>query len=194
MKAIHGGKTKNDKIDSHKIALLLRGGMMPMAYAYPQAMRATRDLLRRRMQLMRVRTEAMAHIQNSVSQYNLPPLAKKLSFAANRQGVAEQFPETSARRSVEVDLALIDHLDGQLQAVELYLVRHAKVDDAPRTAAGRESGGPQGEEVRQVEGAVDSGRQDRPRRVLDAQAQGGVRCEPLLQPLNPRRRRVSRKA
>ena len=34
MKAIHGGKTKSDKIDSHKIALLLRGGMMPMAYAY----------------------------------------------------------------------------------------------------------------------------------------------------------------
>ena len=96
MKAIHGGKTKNDKIDSHKISLLLRGGMMPMAYAYPQAMRATRDLLRRRMQLTRTRAEAMAHIQNTVSQYNLPPLTKKLSFAANRQGVAEQFPEASA--------------------------------------------------------------------------------------------------
>ena len=57
MKAIHGGKTK---IDSHKIALLFRGGMMPMAYAYPHALRATRDLLRRRMQLMRVRSEAIA--------------------------------------------------------------------------------------------------------------------------------------
>ena len=27
MKAIHGGKAKNDKIDSHKIAVLLKGGM-----------------------------------------------------------------------------------------------------------------------------------------------------------------------
>ena len=45
MKAIHGGKTKNDKIDSQKIAGLLRGGMLPLAYAYPQAMRSTRDLL-----------------------------------------------------------------------------------------------------------------------------------------------------
>jgi transposase len=35
MKAIHGGKAKNDKIDSHKIAVLLRGGMIPMAYVYP---------------------------------------------------------------------------------------------------------------------------------------------------------------
>ena len=29
MKAIHGGKTKNDKIDSFKIATMLRGGMFP---------------------------------------------------------------------------------------------------------------------------------------------------------------------
>jgi transposase len=51
MKAIHGGKAKNDKIDSHKIAVLLRGGMLPKAYVYPATMRATRDLLRRRMHL-----------------------------------------------------------------------------------------------------------------------------------------------
>ena len=37
MKAIHGGKTKNDKIDSQKIAAMLRGGMLPMAYTYPKA-------------------------------------------------------------------------------------------------------------------------------------------------------------
>ncbi len=47
MKAIHGGKTKSDKIDAHKIAALLQSGMMPMAYVYPREMRATRDLLRR---------------------------------------------------------------------------------------------------------------------------------------------------
>ncbi len=45
MKAIHGGKAKNDKIDSHKIAVLLRGGMLPQAYVYPAGMRSTRDLL-----------------------------------------------------------------------------------------------------------------------------------------------------
>ncbi len=35
MKAIHGGKAKNDKIDAFKIATLLRGGSLPMGYAYP---------------------------------------------------------------------------------------------------------------------------------------------------------------
>jgi transposase len=48
MKALHGGKAKNDKIDSQKIAVLLRGGMIPVAYVYPPQMRSTRDLLRRR--------------------------------------------------------------------------------------------------------------------------------------------------
>jgi hypothetical protein len=31
MKAVHGGKVKNDKIDSHKIAGLLRGGMLDIS-------------------------------------------------------------------------------------------------------------------------------------------------------------------
>src|SRR5437764_1357812 len=72
MKAIHGGKAKNDKIDAHKIAVLLRGGMIPTAYVYPAAMRSMRDLLRRRLQLMRQRAHLLLHIQNTNSQYNLP--------------------------------------------------------------------------------------------------------------------------
>ena len=43
MKAIHGGKAKNDKSDSHKIAVLLRGGRLPQASGSPAPMRATRD-------------------------------------------------------------------------------------------------------------------------------------------------------
>src|SRR5256886_13944811 len=49
MKAIHGSKAKNDKMDSQKIAVLRRGGLLPQASVSPAAMRATRDLLRRRM-------------------------------------------------------------------------------------------------------------------------------------------------
>ena len=57
MKAIHGSKAKNDKIEAHKIAVLLRGGMFPQAYVYPAEMRATRDLLRRRCHLVHKRAE-----------------------------------------------------------------------------------------------------------------------------------------
>lgn len=68
MKAIHGGKAKNDTIDAHKIAMRLRGGMLPKAYVYPADLRATRDLLRRRTHLMRKRSELLAHGQNTHAQ------------------------------------------------------------------------------------------------------------------------------
>jgi transposase len=131
MKAIHGGKAKNDKIDAAKIARLLRGGTFPLAYAYPKGMRETRDLLRRRTYLVRKRAELLTHLQILNAQYNLAPFSKKLSFAANRAelDVAQRFADPSVRKSAAADLALIDALDGQIADLELYLTRTAKVDD-----------------------------------------------------------------
>jgi transposase len=130
MKAIHGGKAKHDTIDAHKIAVLLRGGMLPQASVYPAAMRATRDLLRRRMHLMRKRAELLAHIQHTNSQYNLPEIGKKIAYKANRDGVAERFPEPAVQKSIEVDLALIDYYDELRRDVELTIVKAAKHHDA----------------------------------------------------------------
>jgi len=134
MKAIHGGKAKTDKIDAHKIAVLLRGGMLPQAYVYPKGMRETRDLLRRRTFLVRRRAEALVHLVNTNSQYNLPPFPKKLTYAQNRADLdlPRRFADPSVRKNVEVDLALIDAYDAQLGDLELYLARTAKVDD-PQT-------------------------------------------------------------
>jgi transposase len=130
MKAIHGGKAKNDKIDSHKIAALLRGGMLPQAYVYPATMRATRDLLRRRTHLMRKRAELLAHVQNTNSQYNLPEIGKKIAYKANRDGVAERFHEAAVQKTIEVDLALITYDDALLKDLELYILKTAKHHDA----------------------------------------------------------------
>jgi transposase len=129
MKAIHGGKSKNDKIDAHKIAMLLRSGMIPQAYVYPAQMRATRDLLRRRMHLMRKRAELLAHIQNTTSQYNLPEFEKVLAYRKNRQGVAEVFGDPTVRTSIQADLELIDHYDDLLKKLELFILRSAREHD-----------------------------------------------------------------
>ena len=55
-------------------ARIVSKDMRPVFAVYSKAMRATRDLIRRRTKLVRTRAEALAHIQNTVSQYNLPPL------------------------------------------------------------------------------------------------------------------------
>jgi transposase len=130
MKAIHGGKAKNDKIDSQKIAVLLRGGMLPQAYVYPAEMRATRDLLRRRTHLMRKRAELLAHVQNTNSQYNLPEIGKKIAYKANRGGVAERFADPAVQKNIEVDLALVTYYDQLLTDLELSIVTAAKHHDA----------------------------------------------------------------
>jgi transposase len=129
MKAIHGGKVKNDKIDAHKIAVLVRGGMLPQAYVYPAEMRATRDLLRRRCHLIRKRAELLAHIQHTNSPYTRPEIEKKLAYKANREGVEEHFPEPSVRKTIAVDVSLIDHYDKLLGEVELSIPRTATAHD-----------------------------------------------------------------
>jgi transposase len=131
MKAIHGGKAKNDRIDANKIARLLRGGNFPLAYVYPSGMRETRDLLRRRTWLVRQRSGLFTHLQILNAQYNLPPFPKKLSFAANRAelDVAGRFADKSVQKNAAADLAVIDCLDEQIARLELYLTRTAKVDD-----------------------------------------------------------------
>ena len=109
MKAIHGGKAKNDRIDAAKIAGMLRGGMFPMAYVYPRAKRETRDLLRRRCFFVRQRSQLIAHIVNTNSQYNQPPLTVKLCYPRNREeDFAERFAHPTTQLSVKADLNLID--------------------------------------------------------------------------------------
>ena len=130
MKAIHGGKAKNDKIDSHKIASLLRGGLLPQAYVYPAGMRSTRDLLRRRLHLVRKRGELLAHIQNTRAQYSLPAFERRLAYPANREGISARFEDPSVQKSVEVDLALIERYDTLIVDLELTIVREAKRHDA----------------------------------------------------------------
>ena len=130
MKAIHGGKAMHETIDAHKIAVLLRGGMLPQAYVYPAEMRATRDLLRRRMSLMRQRAALLTHVQQTNSQYNLPEIGKKIAYKANRVGVAERFPDPAVQKSIEVDLALLGYYDGLLTELELCIVNTAKEHNA----------------------------------------------------------------
>jgi transposase len=126
MNAIHGGKATHDKIDAQNIAVLLRGGMLPQTYVSPAEMRATRDLLRRRLHLTRQRAALLTHVQQTNWQYNLPESGKQLAYKANRDGVAERLPDPAVQKSVAVDLALLDFYDQRLSDVELSIVQTAK--------------------------------------------------------------------
>lgn len=113
MKAIHGGRAKNDTIDSHKSAVLLRG-LLPQAYVYPATMRSTRDLLRRRLHLVRKRGELLAHIQNTRAQHDLPvfeaPRVRRQSRRCPRALPGSQCAqECGGRRLADRPLRWADH-------------------------------------------------------------------------------------
>jgi transposase len=129
MKAIHGGKKKDDKLDSEKIARLIRGGTFPMSYVYPRQMRATRDLVRRRMFLVRRRSELLAHVQLINQQCNCEPFEKVLKYAGNRD-ILDRFTDDSVRLSVQADLQIVGHYDKLLNQLESDLLCLAKQHDA----------------------------------------------------------------
>ena len=108
MTAIHGGKANNATIDSPNMAALLRGGMLPQADVYPAALRATRDLLRRRRHLARKRAARLAHMPHTNRPSNLPASGKKMADKANRAGVADRVADPAGHQRIEVELALID--------------------------------------------------------------------------------------
>ena len=129
MKAVHGGKAGNDRIDSLKIATILRGGMLPQAYVYPRKMRSTRDLLRRRSHLNRKKSELMAHVNNTISQYNLPPLNSSLKNKCTRDSTKGMFKDKSVQRAIDLDTGLIGYYKRELESVETYIERTGKFHD-----------------------------------------------------------------
>lgn len=129
MRAIHGGKSKNDRIDSNKIAALLRGGLIPQAYVYPRNMRATRDLLRRRNHFMHKRAELFSHTQNTASQYNFQAPLGRIARPQNRVGLLDRFDSHSVQKSIEANLAMITAYDTVISDLERDIVKSAMNHD-----------------------------------------------------------------
>lgn len=121
MKAIHGGKAKNDKIDSYKIASLMRGGNFPLAYNYPAETRATRDLLRRRTYVMRHGSELKAHVVNTDSQYNLPAQSLNLKNVSARDGLRHYYDDPVVQRMIALDMNILDCYIRELKHVESFI-------------------------------------------------------------------------
>jgi len=129
MKAIHGAKAKNDRIDSRKIAALLRGGLIPKSYVYPAEMRATRDLFRRRTHFVRHRGQLLAHIQNTHHQYNCVAPGRRIAYKSNREGIAEAFDDIAIQTNLAADLELVDYYDAIIGNLELTVLRQARGHD-----------------------------------------------------------------
>jgi transposase len=69
MQQYGGLKYTDDHSDARWLAHLLRLGVLPEGYIYPKAARAVRDLLRKRVHLVRQHTANVLSVQNILAQF-----------------------------------------------------------------------------------------------------------------------------
>ena len=124
---IHGGKNKNDRVDSEKLTHLLRSNLIPQSYVYPADKRPLRALLRQRIFYVWRRSELLARIYSHQLAHNRTP-AKQTRRV--RDSWEEQLlaAEDNPLRQIALknDLAMIRHFDHQIFQLEEQLQRQTK--------------------------------------------------------------------
>ena len=127
LRAIHGGKNKNDRLDSEKLAHLLRSNLIPPSYVYPAEKRPLRALLRQRIFYVWRRSELLARIQSHQLAHNRnvgPQTRSNRDPWEQRLLAAEDHP--LRQLALQNDLAMIRHFDAQLASLEEHLHRLTK--------------------------------------------------------------------
>ena len=128
LKAIHGGKNKNDRIDSEKITHLLRSNLIPPAYVYPAALRPLRALLRQRLFFVWRRSDLLARLRSHQLAHNRPTLTAPSRY--NRDPWEQQLlaheDHPIRQLALQNELALVRHFDAQILAVETQLQQLTK--------------------------------------------------------------------
>jgi transposase len=128
LRAIHGGKNKNDRIDSEKLTHLLRCNLIPPSYVYPAEKRPMRALLRQRIYYVWHRTELLNRIQSHQLAHNRRPI--KCTTRYNRDPWQEKILATESHPlralALQTDMAMVRHYDEHIRTLEAKLISLAK--------------------------------------------------------------------
>jgi transposase len=127
LKHIHGGKNKNDRIDSEKLAHLLRANLIPPSYIYPSQRRPVRALLRQRMSYVWERATLKTHLSMNQTAEGLVPARKS---GHNRdtweERILEQYTNPLHKFAASCDMNMIRAYDTQIEKLESEITRQAK--------------------------------------------------------------------
>jgi transposase len=127
VKAIHGGKNKNDRIDSEKLTHLLRSNLIPPSYVYPAAKRPLRALLRQRLFYVWRRSELLARIHSHQLAHNrIPPKQTRRTRDPWEAALLKAEDNPLRQMALQNDLAMVKHFDHQIFQLEEELQRQTK--------------------------------------------------------------------
>ena len=126
IKQYDGLKHRGDESDARHLAHILRLGLLPEGHIMPKAQRAVRDLARKRMQLVQLRTVQILSIETMFDQQRGAHLSsnhiKKLS-SADIDNMGFGHMETLAMKA---NLAVMHALQTQIDAIEKELAKHCR--------------------------------------------------------------------
>jgi len=126
--ALRGPKrrAKTDREDARWLGTLLAEGRLPEAWIPPAHVREWRTRTRLRKTLVDERTAWLVRVQATLFHHGISGVPDKLMSAAGREFLAGlELPE-AARERIEVALAMIEAIDGQLAPLERELRRLAR--------------------------------------------------------------------
>jgi len=116
-----GLKYGDDTSDARHLAHLLRLGIVPRAYIAPKAERALRDLARKRMQLVRSRTQHLLAVQNILAREKAMKLSASHIEALDQNAIAALGLAPAVALALMSNVAVIDALSAQIERLERHL-------------------------------------------------------------------------
>lgn len=129
MKEYSGLKHRDDRKSALWIADLLRLKILPRGYIYPKEDRPVRDLLRKRLHLVRHQTSHIVSIKNIMSR-NLGTTMRGDAIKKLDTGeVGALFPEPCINRAVTASLGTVHHLKEQIEEIEKTILEKVRLRD-----------------------------------------------------------------
>ena len=118
IKRYEGLKHSGDEDDAAYLAHLLRLGILPSGYVCPPAMRAVRDLARKRMQLVRSRTAQVLSVENMLSRQTGTGMRSRVVQRLTAQAVESFGFHPDVGRALCANVAVIKTLNREIDKLE----------------------------------------------------------------------------
>jgi transposase len=118
IKSYDGLKHSNDESDAAYLAHLLRLGILRTAHIYPKEQRAVRDLARKRMQLVRSRTQHILAIENIVARETAVSIKSNDVKRLTEESVSTLGLRLDVDLAVQANVAVVETINSQIAHLE----------------------------------------------------------------------------
>jgi len=127
VKQYEGLKYSNDESDAFHLAHLLRLGILPTGYIYPQKERAVRDLLRKRLQLVQQQTAQLLSIQNQLTRNTGQQFSANAVKKLTSSDIKHRLKDTNIQQALLSNLAVMNVLRANIKVLEKMVLKQVEL-------------------------------------------------------------------